>query len=64
MVGTVKRLNADKGFGFLRPEGGKVDFFFHRSSAPEFDNLREGDRVEFDEESSQKGPRATNVRQL
>ncbi len=64
MVGTVKRVNADKGFGFLRPEGGSVDFFFHHTSAPEFGQLKEGDRVEFEEERSQKGPRATNVRLL
>lgn len=64
MVGKVRRIVPDKGFGFVRPDGGKNDFFFHQSSAPEFDQLTEGVRVEFEEEPSAKGPRATNVRRL
>ena len=31
MNGTVKRLVSDKGFGFIRDEGG-TEHFFHRSS--------------------------------
>ena len=64
MVGKVRRIVTDKGFGFVRPDGGNTDFFFHRSSAPDFDRLAEGSRVEFEEEQSPKGPRATDVRKL
>jgi len=61
-TGTVKRLTRDKGFGFIRDGSGK-DYFFHRSSVQgSFDDLREGQRVSFEEEASPKGPRATNVR--
>jgi len=53
----------DKGFGFIRDEGG-TEHFFHRSSVrgAVFELLREGQRVEFTQEDSQKGPRAGDVR--
>lgn len=61
--GTIKRLVRDRGFGFIRDDGGQ-EWFFHRSSveAGAFDQLNEGQRVSFDEEPSQKGPRAGNIR--
>jgi CspA family cold shock protein len=60
--GTIKRLVRDRGFGFIRDDGGQ-EWFFHRSGVQgSFDQLAEGQRVSFDEESSPKGPRAGNVR--
>ena len=61
--GTIKRLVRDRGFGFIRDEGGQ-EWFFHRSSmkAGSFEELSEGQRVSFDEEPSAKGPRAGNIR--
>ena len=61
--GTIKRLVRDRGFGFIKDEGGQ-EWFFHRSSveAEGFEQLNEGQRVSFDEEPSQKGPRAGNIR--
>src|SRR6187200_3029893 len=60
--GTIKRLVRDRGFGFIRDDGGQ-EWFFHRSGVQgSFDQLAEGQRVAFDEESSPKGPRAGNVR--
>jgi CspA family cold shock protein len=60
--GTIKRLVRDRGFGFIRDEGGQ-EWFFHRSGVQgSFDQLAEGQRVSFEEESSPKGPRAANVR--
>ena len=61
--GTIKRLVRDRGFGFIKDDGGQ-EWFFHRSSvkAGSFDQLNEGQRVIFDEEPSQKGPRAGNIR--
>ena len=60
--GTIKRLVRDRGFGFIRDDGGQ-EWFFHRSGTQvNFDQLAEGQRVAFDEESSPKGPRAANVR--
>lgn len=63
-TGSVKKVMADRGFGFITAEDGK-DYFFHRdgvSATVDFDRLVGGERVEFDIEPSARGPRATNVR--
>ncbi len=63
-TGTVKKVVADHGFGFITAEDGK-DYFFHRDSlqAPlSFDRLNGGEAVSFDVQSGPKGPRAANVR--
>jgi cold shock protein len=62
-TGTIARLLIDKGFGFIRDEGG-IEHFFHRSAVRQavFELLREGQRVEFVAEESTKGPRAGDVR--
>jgi CspA family cold shock protein len=59
--GAIKKLT-DKGFGFIDGEGG--DVFFHMSAlqGANFDDLHEGQLVEYEEEESQKGPRATSVK--
>ena len=63
-TGTIKKVVADRGFGFISAEDEK-EYFFHRSgvdAALDFDRLNGGERVEFDIEQSPKGPRAANVR--
>ena len=62
-TGTIARLLIDKGFGFIRDDGGQ-EWFFHRTSveAGAFEELNEGQRVSFDDEPSAKGPRAGNIR--
>ena len=64
MKGTIKTIMADKNFGFITPEDGAKDVFFHGSALQgvQFTELRTGDMVEFDTEDSEKGPRAINVR--
>lgn len=61
--GLIKRLVHDRGFGFIRDDGGQ-EWFFHRSAVTSgsFEALDEGQRVSFDEEPSAKGPRAGNIR--
>ena len=60
--GTIKKLISNKGFGFIEGENGEL--FFHNSSLDgvSFEDLREGQTVEFTEVSGPKGPRAENVR--
>jgi len=62
MTGTIKKLIADKGFGFITsPELGK-DLFFHRNAfVGNFDSLSEGNEVSFESEDSPKGLNAINV---
>ncbi len=66
MKGTVKWFNDQKGFGFITPEDGGKDLFVHHSSiqAEGFKSLAENQKVEFDVEESDKGPRAANVKTL
>ena len=61
MSGTIKKLVAERGFGFITAEDG-TDYFFHRSGSVDFDRLETGAKVSFVTEPSPKGPRATNVR--
>jgi CspA family cold shock protein len=62
-TGTVKWFNADKGFGFIEPDGGGPDVFAHFSNiaAQGFRELREGQKVAFDITQGQKGPQAENI---
>jgi CspA family cold shock protein len=63
-TGTIKRVVADRGFGFIAAEDEK-EYFFHRSgmdTSLDFDRLVGGEKVEFDVEASPKGPRAARVR--
>lgn len=63
--GIVKTMVPDKGFGFIRVEGGS-EYFFHRSCVAnvEFQDLEPGDRVRFSPMTSPKGLRAHNVNLL
>jgi CspA family cold shock protein len=63
-TGTIKKVVADRGFGFIVADDAK-EYFFHRSGVEaslDFDRLVGGERVEFEIEQSPKGPRAARVR--
>lgn len=62
MKGSIVRKR-DEGYGFIKPEDGSKDVFFHASSLVDivFDELAEGDVVTFEVEQGPKGPAAANV---
>ncbi len=63
MQGTVKFFNNMKNYGFIEPDEGDEDLFVHRSDL-EGHSLEEEDRVEFDVEEGEKGPKAVNVKKI
>jgi CspA family cold shock protein len=62
-TGTVKWFSAEKGFGFIAREGGS-DVFVHHSAIDMtgFRNLEEGQAVEFELTTTDKGEQAQSVR--
>ncbi len=63
MTGSIVRKR-DNGYGFIKPDDGGKDVFFHAQSLVDvaFDDIQEGENVTFDVEQGPKGPAATNVR--
>ena len=61
--GTIRRLTADRGFGFIRTAEGE-DLFFHRNQieGADFNSLREGQQVEFEVAQGPDGSCAVRVR--
>ena len=61
--GTVKWFNDSKGFGFITPESSDKDLFVHMSEIKMdgFKTLKDGQNVDYEEGSGDKGPCATNV---
>jgi CspA family cold shock protein len=62
MEGTVKFFNEEKGFGFIKPSNSSEDIFVHSSGL--IDEIRENDKVEYNEERGKKGMNAVNVKVL
>ncbi len=67
--GVIKKVVADRGFGFISAESG--DIFFHHTAVTEgsFDDFQEGQTVEYEldedgggSQGRGKGPRASSVK--
>jgi len=63
MKGTVKWYNHFKGYGFISGEDG-TDVFIHRTALPMGTDIDENDKVEYEIEKSERGPKAINVKKL
>ena len=56
-VGKVKFFNAQKGYGFIEPEGGGKDAFVHISAVEKagLNSLVQDQRVSYELETDQRG---------
>ena len=56
-IGVVKFFNADKGYGFIQPEGGGNDAFVHISAvqAAGMTTLDRDQRVSYELETDRRG---------
>jgi cold shock protein len=65
MAGTVKFFNAERGYGFIKPDDGGRDVFVHVTAVERagLKSLTEGQRISFDVEPDKKGkgPKAVNL---
>lgn len=57
-TGKITRLVRDRGFGFIQPDDSADEVFFHSSVVEQttFDELNEGQQVQFDKEPDPKQP--------
>ena len=62
-IGTVKWFNGQKGYGFIAPDDGSKDVFVHVSAVERsgMDDLREGQKVSFEEERDSKNGKSSAV---
>ena len=65
MKGTVKWFDASKGYGFITADDGK-EVFVHYSAIKTdgYKTLAEGDEVEFEIKTSDRGEQAENVSKI
>jgi len=62
----VKFFNTEKGYGFIKPDGGGNDIFVHITAVEQagLRSLSEGQKISFEIEPDKKGkgPKAVNLR--
>ena len=60
--GVIARL-MDRGYGFIKQDGEEKELFFHATELKNasFDEMKDGDAVEFEVVDGDKGPSAVNV---
>jgi CspA family cold shock protein len=63
-TGTVKWFNAQKGFGFIQPDGGGKDVFVHISAVERagLQGLHEGQKVSYDVQVERGKEAAANLK--
>ena len=63
-IGTVKRFNKIKGYGFIAADGSENEVFVHFSEVEMagYKELKEGQRISFTLQQGEKGEFATNVK--
>ena len=59
--GTVNRLFADRGYGFLQTPDGREVYFHRNSVLGDFSAVKLGTRVRYAEEQGAEGPQASSI---
>lgn len=64
MQGIIKKIIADKNFGFISQEGVEKDIFFHKAQLDgvSFEDIKEGDHVVFEVENTDRGLSAISIK--
>ena len=62
MKGIVKRWNSSIGYGFIEPEEGEEDILVHHSDMVDLFELKEGQKVEFEVDTTHSRPKAVNIK--
>ena len=65
-TGTVKWFSDDKGFGFITPDEPGPDLFVHHQAIQSdgYRSLSDGQKVSYESEAGDKGPKAVNVQTI
>lgn len=63
-IGRVKFFNEEKGYGFIMPENGTDDIFFHITNVPGESTLEKNTLVSFEVEQEEKGSVAKSIEVL
>ncbi len=64
MEGVVKRWLSMRGYGFIQTDEIDKDVFVHYTGLKNARDLREGDKVKFEIQETDKGPKAIEVEVL
>lgn len=59
--GKVKFFKKDKGYGFIIPENGESEVFFHKSALGGRESIEADTKVVYEVEEGRKGLQAKNV---
>ncbi len=60
-TGKIKMFNEEKGFGFIKPDDGGVDVFFHVSALRDGDEITQGKVVTIEMGVDQKSGKTKAV---
>ena len=66
-TGKIKCFSADKWYGFIKQDASNQDVFVHWTSVEglgNYEELREGESVEYEVEKTDRGLKAQNVKRI